>query len=77
MMEDVGKEFAAGTGCILTGISFRPTVSHWQMIVKRVNQKREKEVLFIDGWTLNECLEILASVVYSGELKEKWKPDKF
>lgn len=76
-MEDLGKEFAAGTGCIITGMSFRQTVTGWQLIVKRVNKERVKEVLFLDGWTVNECLELLYNVIHVGDLADKWKVDKF
>lgn len=77
MLEDLGKEFAAGTGSVLTGLSLRQTVTGWQMIVKRMNKEREKQVLFVDAWTVNELLEALYRIVYDGEMKELWKPDKF
>ena len=77
LLEDLGKEFAVGTGSTITGMSFRQTVTGWQMIVKRMTKDRAKEVLFVDAWTVNELLEALYKIVYDGEMKEAWKPDKF
>ena len=77
MLEDLGKEFAAGTGSVLTGLSLRQTVTGWQMVIKRMTKAREKQVLFVDAWTVNELLEMLYKIVYDGEMKETWKADKF
>lgn len=77
MLEDLGKEFAAGTGCILLTVTLRQTVSGWQMIVKRLSNSKVKEILFLDAWTVNELLEMLFNVVYHGSNSTDWKPDKF
>lgn len=77
LLQDAGKEFAAGTGCILTGVNFKATATGFLMMVKRVTPSKEKEVLFCDVWSLAEGLEVLYSIVYDAQLQDKWKPDKF
>lgn len=77
MLQDLGKEFAAGTGMIMLTVTFRQTLTGWQMIVKRMNGKREKEVLFVDHDTIVDLLDVLYNVVYHDEHSSKWKPDKF
>lgn len=78
LLADPRKEFADKTGCILTGITLRVTVTGWGMIVKRVNaDTRQKEVCFIDSWTIEECFELFYQGVVMQPSTLVWKPDKF
>lgn len=77
LMEDLSKEFAAGTGMVLTGINLRPTVTGWTMMVKGVTTAREAKILFIEAWTVNECLEYLFKVIREGDRSGDWREDKY
>lgn len=77
-MVDPRAEFADKTGHLLTGMNFRPTVTGWALVVKRVNMDtKTREVLFLDSWSLQELFELFyEEVVVAGNLGV-WKPDKF
>jgi hypothetical protein len=78
LLSDPRKEFADVTGHILTGINLRPTVTGWQMIVKRVRtDTREKEVCFVDGWSIEDLFEAFYSGMTVAPDTLVWKPDKF
>lgn len=78
MMSDPRQEFAVKTGHVLTGLNFRPTVTGWQMIVKRVNMvTRGKEVAFCDGWSLEDLFEAFYESLTVDTDRFTWKDDKF
>ena len=78
LLSDPRAEFADKTGDVLTGINLRPTVTGWQMIVKKVNVKtRSKEVAFLDSWTVEELFELFYSGLTVAPDTLVWKADKF
>lgn len=78
MMSDPRQEFAAATGHVLTGLNFRPTVTGWQMVAKRLNTTtRVKEVAFCDGWSLEDLFEAFYESLTVDKDRLSWKEDKF
>ena len=78
LISDPRQEFADKTGDVLTGINLRPTVTGWQMIVKKVNIKtRSKEVAFLDSWSVQELFELLYDSLTVAPDTLVWKVDKF
>lgn len=78
MMSDPRQAFADQTGHVLTGLNFRPTVTGWQMIAKRMNaETRKKEVAFVDGWTLEDLFEAFYDAMTVDKDRLVWKEDKF
>lgn len=78
MMADPRQEFADKTGQVLTGLNFRPTVTGWQMIVKRFNtQTKGKEIAFFDAYSLEDLFEAFYESLTVDKDKLVWKQDKF
>lgn len=78
LLTDPRQEFADKTGCVLTGMTLRVTLTGWQVIVKRFDPAgKKKEVCFIDAWTLEECFELLYDGLLMAPTSLVWKDDKF
>lgn len=78
LMADPRKEFADKTGLVLTGLTFRVTVTGWGLIVKAFDpEDKMKKVMFLDAWTLNELFELFYDVVVMQGNRSQWKDDKF
>lgn len=78
LLIDPRKEFADKTGLVLTGLTFRVTVTGWGMIIKASNPgEKKKLVMFCNAWTLQELFESFYDVAVMGQPSSEWKEDKF
>lgn len=71
------EEIAYHTGCRLTGLNFRPDGTHWLMIVKVVDRKKENKIAFVTAPTFYECWDLLYTAVSGDKVTLKWKDDKW